>query len=101
MKRFGFVAMPEKGSNFNVRALAVEHGECVSTYTQDDLQNGKGFPQAAWFTHAETRDAEMQAWAQKHPGVMFCPVQVESGMKFAVQQKATQFSISEKGVLPR
>lgn len=101
MKRFGFVVFPEKGNSMRIKALAVDGGECTFPSTEEDQATGRGYPQAAFYDYVEYRDSEMEAYAKKFPGVMFCPVTVETGVKYAVQTKPTKFAISEKGLLPQ
>jgi hypothetical protein len=95
MNRHGFVIVPEKGHIVNVTGLTVENGiQCNPETTP------KGLPPAAWFTRADNRDAEMDAYARQYPGITLAKVEITEGVSYPPAQRPSRFSFSEKGKTP-
>lgn len=100
MKTFGIVVYPEDNNSYQYQGRKAEHGKFCSQTSATDISGNIGYPIAVFFDTPEGRDAEMEWMLKNHPNVMFCKVEVTAGKKTQPNPKATEFSISKKGILP-
>lgn len=102
MNAFGFVYYPEKGNDqMVVNGLAMDNGLASShPPTFEDIETGSRPPTAVFYRRADIRDAEMDAMARRFPGMLFCPFDITTAVKYPPANKPARFSYSEKGFLP-
>lgn len=100
MKPYGIVVYSEgQGARYPARHSA--DGEFpFGKFDRDDIESGQGYPSVIFFEREEWRDREMDMLLQTFPGVMFCPITITTGKKTQPNPKASEFVISNRGVLP-
>lgn len=99
MRPYGIVVFPEQGA-IRYGARRVEDGLVAQAHDDEDVQAGITHPIAVFYETEHGRDLEMEELLRIYPGVMFCPVTLTSGKKTQPNPKATEFTISNRGVLP-
>jgi hypothetical protein len=102
MNRFGYVVYPEDSRAIRAYAFArIENGVCLNhNIDLDDVSHGIDYPQTAFYSSAEIRDAEMLETARRFPNLMFCPIEVTAGTKFPVSKTPSKLQISDRGITP-
>lgn len=100
MKPWGVVVFPEGNNAIVTVAREVEHGVVAAAHDDDDVQHGTDYPIAVFYETEFARDREMEGLLRTFPNVMFCPVFLTTGRKTQPNPQATDFTISERGVLP-
>ena len=100
MRPYGIVVFPEQGNILTVHARAVEHGVAATAHDDEEIQHGGDYPIAVFYETEHNRDAEMEELLKRFPGVMFCPITLTTRKKTQPNPNATEFTISQRGVLP-